>query len=116
VRRVQGTFSVTLFLAVLACYTGYIVYIRGDHFGFRFRGYVRIPEDGRYVFGTNSDDGSALLQVVTRNSLGDNAEFLAAINLPIGPGGTEFGGIEAGMPGVYLSSDFSLFAQFAWYF
>lgn len=64
----------------------------------------------------NLDDGSALLQVVSRNSLGDNAEFLAAINLPIGPGGTEFGGIEAGLPGVYFSSDFSLFAQFAWYF
>jgi hypothetical protein len=64
----------------------------------------------------NLDDGSALLQVVTRNSLGDNAEFLAAINLPLGPGGTEFGGIEAGIPGVYFSSDFSLFAQFAWYF
>jgi hypothetical protein len=64
----------------------------------------------------NLDDGSALLQVVTRNSLSDNAEFLGALNLPIGPSGTEFGGIEAGMPGVYFSSDFSLFAQFAWYF
>jgi hypothetical protein len=64
----------------------------------------------------NLDDGSALLQVVTRNSLSDNAEFLGALNLPIGPSGTEFGGIEAGMPGVYFSSDFSLFAQIAWYF
>ncbi|MDH4074172.1 MAG: hypothetical protein OEV41_13800 [Gammaproteobacteria bacterium] len=64
----------------------------------------------------NLDDGSALMQLVTRRSLGDNTEFLAAVNLPIGPGGTEFGGIEAGVPGVYLSTDFSLFAQFAWYF
>ena len=64
----------------------------------------------------NLDDGSALLQVVTRNSLGDNAEILGAINLPLGPSGSEFGGIEAGLPGIYLSSDFSLFAQFAWYF
>ena len=65
---------------------------------------------------TNLDDGSALLQVVTRNSLGDNAEILGAINLPIGPSGSEFGGIEAGLPGVYLATDFSLFAQFSWYF
>ena len=64
----------------------------------------------------NLDDGSALLQVVSRNNLSDNAEFLTALNLPLGPGGTEFGGIEAGIPGSYLSTDFSLFAQFAWYF
>ena len=64
----------------------------------------------------NLDDGSALLQIVTRNSLGDNAEILGALNLPIGPSGSEFGGIEAGVPGVYLSSNFSVFAQFAWYF
>lgn len=64
----------------------------------------------------NLDDGSALLQVVSRSSLGDNAELLASLNLPLGPDGSEFGGIEADMPGVYLSTDFSLFAQFAWYF
>ena len=64
----------------------------------------------------NLDDGSALLQVVTRNSLSDNVEFLAAINLPVGPNGSEFGGIDAGLPGIYLSADASLFAQIAWYF
>ncbi len=64
----------------------------------------------------NLDDGSALLQVISRNSLSDNAEILAALNLPLGPSGSEFGGIESGAPGVYLSSDFSVFAQFAWYF
>lgn len=64
----------------------------------------------------NLEDGSALLQVVSRNSLGDNSEILAAINLPIGPGGSEFGGIEAGMPDTYLASDLALFAQFAFYF
>ncbi len=65
---------------------------------------------------TNLDDGSALLQVVTRNSLGDEAEILAAINLPLGPAGSEFGGIGAGLPGVYLSTDASVFVQFGWYF
>jgi hypothetical protein len=64
----------------------------------------------------NLDDGSALLQLVSRNSLGDEVEFLGALNLPVGPGGSEYGGIETGIPGVYLSSDFSVFAQVAWYF
>ena len=64
----------------------------------------------------NVDDGSALLQVVSRNSLSDNAEILAAINLPIGPGGSEFGGIGAGISDTYLSSDLSVFAQFSFYF
>jgi hypothetical protein len=64
----------------------------------------------------NLDDGSALLQIVSRRSLGDNSEFLAALNLPLGPDGTEFGGVAASIPGVYLSTDLSLFAQFAWYF
>lgn len=64
----------------------------------------------------NLDDGSALLQLVSRNSLGDNAEFLGALNLPLGPNGSEFGGVETATPGLYRSSDFSVFAQFAWYF
>ena len=64
----------------------------------------------------NLDDGSALLQVVSRNSLSDNSEILAALNLPLGPNGSEFGGIETIIPGTYLSTDFSVFAQFAWYF
>jgi hypothetical protein len=64
----------------------------------------------------NLDDASALLQIVSRNSLSDNSEILAAINLPVGPSGSEFGGIEAGMPDTYLSSDLALFAQFSLYF
>ncbi|MDG2377180.1 MAG: hypothetical protein P8M18_12615 [Woeseiaceae bacterium] len=64
----------------------------------------------------NLDDSSALLQVVSRNSLSDNAEILAAINLPIGPGGSEFGGISTGITDTYLSSDLSVFAQFSFYF
>jgi hypothetical protein len=64
----------------------------------------------------NLDDGSALLQVVSRSSLSDNAEILAALNLPLGPNGSEFGGIETTIPGAYLSTDFSVFVQFGWYF
>jgi len=64
----------------------------------------------------NLDDGSALFQGVTRYSLGDNAEFLGALNVPLGPGGTEFGGIPAPAGDSRLSTDLSLFAQFAWYF
>jgi hypothetical protein len=65
---------------------------------------------------TNLDDGSSLLQLVTRHSVGDDAEVLGAINLPLGPSGSEFGGIGAGVPGTYLSTDASIFAQFSWYF
>lgn len=64
----------------------------------------------------NLDDGSTLFQITTRYSLGDNSELLAALNVPLGPSGTEFGGINTGQGGSYLSTDLSLFAQFAWYF
>ncbi len=64
----------------------------------------------------NVDDPSALLQIVTQYSLGDNATFLGSINLPMGGNGTEFGGPESGIPGRYLSFDVGVFAQLAWYF
>ncbi len=64
----------------------------------------------------NVDDPSALLQIVTQYSLGDNAVFLGSLNLPMGGNGTEFGGPETGIPGRYLSFDAGVFAQFAWYF
>lgn len=64
----------------------------------------------------NLDDDSALLQLVSRFSVSDNAEFLTALNVPLGPSGSEFGGIDAGIPGLYVAVDASLFAQFAYYF
>ena len=64
----------------------------------------------------NIDDPSAVLQIVTQYSLGDNATFLGSINLPMGGNGTEFGGPESGIPGRYLSYDAGVFAQLAWYF
>jgi hypothetical protein len=63
----------------------------------------------------NLDDGSALFQGVTRVSLGDNSEFLGALNIPLGPGGSEFGGIPVG-GNTYFATEASVFAQFAWYF
>ena len=64
----------------------------------------------------NVEDGSALLQIVTRNNLSEDMEFIGAVNIPIGPDGSEYGGIALDMPGVFLSTDTSLFAQLAWYF
>ena len=64
----------------------------------------------------NLGDGSALLQVVTQNSLGDNLVLLGALGVPMGPSGTEYGGIETDIPGVYFSSDMSLFLQLGWYY
>ena len=64
----------------------------------------------------NIADPSALLQVVTSYSLSDNMSFLGSINVPIGPDGSEFGGIESGLPDRYLSRGAGLFAQLAWYF
>lgn len=65
---------------------------------------------------TNIEDPSALLQVVTRNNLAENMEFIGALKLPLGPDGSEYGGIALNMPDLYLSADASLFAQLAWYF
>ncbi len=65
---------------------------------------------------TNIEDGSALLQIVTRNNLSEEMEFIGALNIPIGPDGSEYGGIALDTPGVFLSTDASLFAQLAWYF
>ena len=64
----------------------------------------------------NLGDPSALLQLTSRYSLGDNLSLLGSVNLPVGASGTEFGGIETGIPGRYLASGPGLFAQIAWYF
>jgi hypothetical protein len=64
----------------------------------------------------NVGDGSALLQLVSNNSLGDNLMLLGALGVPIGPGGTEYGGIETDVQGTYFSSSLSAFLQLNWYF
>jgi hypothetical protein len=64
----------------------------------------------------NAADPSGLFQLVTNYSLSDNMTFLASINIPMGPKGSEFGGIESAQPNRYLSGGAGLFAQIAWYF
>ncbi len=64
----------------------------------------------------NLADPSGLLQFVTNYSLSDNMTLLGSINVPLGPKGSEFGGVSAGQPDRYLSGGAGLFAQFAWYF
>lgn len=64
----------------------------------------------------NLSDGSALLQFVTQNDIAENVLLLGAINVPVGPDGTEFGGIETDMPGQFLSTGVGFFVQLAWYF
>jgi len=68
------------------------------------------------VLLANIGDPSSLLQLTTNYSLGDNMTLLGSLNIPIGASGTEFGGIESSVPGLYLSSGAGVFAQFAWYF
>jgi hypothetical protein len=64
----------------------------------------------------NIDDPSALLQFVAQHSLGDNLTFLGALNVTVGPDGSEYGGIESPVDGQYFSRGAGLFAQLAWYF
>jgi hypothetical protein len=65
---------------------------------------------------TNVADPSALLQVVTQNDLKEDLVLLGALNVPVEPSGSEFGGIESGTPGRYLSTGPGIFVQLAWYF
>ncbi len=64
----------------------------------------------------NMEDGSALVQIVSQNDLKENLAFLGSLNVPVGPKGTEYGGLELGIADRYLSTDLSVFAQIAWYF
>ena len=64
----------------------------------------------------NLGDPSGLLQFVTQYSVSDNMTFLGSLNVPLGANGSEFGSIETGIAGLYLSTGASIFAQLAWYF
>ena len=64
----------------------------------------------------NLNDGSALAQLVVQWDLGQNWQIQGALNAPLGPDGSEYGGLETGVDGSYLAVDLSLFAQLAWYF
>ena len=64
----------------------------------------------------NVEDPSALVQLVSNYSLGDDLTLLASLSVPVGASGSEFGGIETLVPDRYLSSDGGVFLQLAGYF
>ena len=64
----------------------------------------------------NLTDPSALAQLVMTYDWKQDLQILAALNIPIGSKGSEYGGIESQQPGLFVSAGPSLFAQLAWYF
>ncbi len=65
---------------------------------------------------TNLNDHSGLLQLTSLHDLRQELQLILALNLPFGKTGSEFGGIDSGVPGRPLSVGASAFAQLAWYF
>jgi hypothetical protein len=64
----------------------------------------------------NIADPSALAQLVLTYDWKQDIQLLAALNVPIGPNGSEYGGTDSTQPGLYVSTGPSIFAQLAWYF
>lgn len=64
----------------------------------------------------NLDDPSALAQFVLRWDWRQDLQLLAALNLPLGPPGSEYGGPPTTEPGRFLETGAGLFVQLAWYF
>ena len=64
----------------------------------------------------NLSDGSMLAQLVSSYDFKQNWQLLAALGVPVGPTGTEFGGIESAVPGKTFGTGLNLFVQLAWYF
>lgn len=64
----------------------------------------------------NINDHSFLTQLISTYDFKQDWQFLAALNLPVGAAGTEFGGIDSGISGKPLSTELNVFAQLAWYF
>ncbi|MEM1112972.1 MAG: hypothetical protein AAGI11_13760 [Pseudomonadota bacterium] len=64
----------------------------------------------------NLGDGSGLAQFVLDYSVEQNLQLLAALNVPFGSNGTEFGGLDSPVAGLQLSTGPSLFAQLNFYF
>lgn len=67
-------------------------------------------------FFINLEDPSALAQLVVQYDWKQNLLVLGALNLPVGPDGSEYGGIESPVDGLYFATGPSVFAQLAWYF
>lgn len=64
----------------------------------------------------NLGDQSALVQLVLQWSAAQDWQVLGAVNLPVGPPGTEFGGLDSGVDGRELGTGPGVFAQLAFYF
>ena len=64
----------------------------------------------------NLSDGSAMFQAVLQRDLRQDLILLGSLNIPIGPDGTEFGGIPSDEPGIFLSTGLAVFVQLAAYF
>ncbi len=64
----------------------------------------------------NLEDPSALAQIVLSWDCREDFLLTGALNIPLGPNGSEYGGIGLDESRQYLSTGASLFAQLAWYF
>jgi hypothetical protein len=64
----------------------------------------------------NLDDDSMLVQIFSQHDLQQDLQLLLGTNLPSGSDGSEFGGIDSGVPDQPLAVGASLFAELAWYF
>jgi len=64
----------------------------------------------------NLNDDSFLAQLVSTYDVKENWQLLAAISVPVGDAGTEFGGIDSSVAGKQFSTELNIFAQLAWYF
>ena len=64
----------------------------------------------------NLRDQSAMLQILNRYDPSDNMRITGVLGLPVGPNGTEYGGILGLNSDRFFSVGPSVFAQIAWYF
>lgn len=64
----------------------------------------------------NLGDQSALAQVSVQWDFAQDWQVLSALNVPLGPTGTEFGGIEGSPEGMTLATGTTVFVQVARYF
>jgi len=63
----------------------------------------------------NLNDYSANLQILGNYNYSDYSNFSGGIILPIGPDGSEYGGLDSGING-YLSQQFSMFLKYTYFF
>ena len=69
-----------------------------------------------HVFLDAYAGASALGQLVMRYDLQQDLQLTCALSLPLGPPGSEYGGVASPIEGRYFAAGPSLFGQLAWYF